>query len=73
MPIAISNLIKSLRVKKGFSQSDVARLMGLARPTYNRKEIGKVPFTIEEGKNLAIILESSFEEIFLNEDVTQTN
>lgn len=46
--------IKSLRMKNGETQIEVARLLGLKTASaYSKKENGKVPFSLKEAKILA--------------------
>lgn len=49
-----SGYLKALRKAKGETQSDLATLLGLKTASaYNKKEKGKVPFSLNEVKILA--------------------
>jgi len=41
-------ILKKLRSEAQLSQMQVANWLGLAHPTYNRKENGKIPITLDE-------------------------
>jgi DNA-binding XRE family transcriptional regulator len=53
MNTQISNLIKKLRLNKKFSQGQVAKAVGVSRPTYMAIESGKNKFDIEVAEKLA--------------------
>lgn len=58
-----AKLIKDARLKKGFSQADVAVKLGLSRPSYIAVEQGKRELTLGEFEKLSCVLGVSFEEI----------
>lgn len=58
-----SDLLKSKRVYKGFTQKDIAQKMGVSEKTYNQKELGKATFTINEVIVMTILLELNLNEI----------
>ncbi len=61
----ISNNLKSLRVKKGFTQSDMAEIFGISRAQYSLYE--KNPYKIKLGTLLKIIRTLGYQpEEFLN-------
>lgn len=45
--------IKELRTQKGFSQEQVAKVIGVSRPTYSAIEVGKQKLDLEEAQKLA--------------------
>jgi len=55
--------IKETRLKKGFSQADVAEKMGISRSSYIAVEKGKKDLTLGEFGKLSGILSVSFEEL----------
>ncbi|MGL5087474.1 MAG: helix-turn-helix transcriptional regulator [Clostridium sp.] len=67
-----NNILKGMRVMNGLKQDDMAKKLQITRAAYNRKENGKVEFTISEALIIANILDKNIEEIFLKENVTQT-
>lgn len=58
--------LRAKRVEKGLTQRDLAKLLNLAPCNYNKKEKGKVDFKLEEVKEILKILDSNFDDIFLN-------
>lgn len=49
-----NNILKTLRIEKGETQIEIARLLGLKTASaYSKKERGKVPLSLEEVKILA--------------------
>lgn len=60
------NILKSLRVKQGLKQQDVANYLGITVGAYNYKENGKRKFSIDEAIKLARLLKCDIEDIFLN-------
>ena len=55
--------IKELRKEKGFSQEQVAKSIGVSRPTYTAIESGKQELSLEEAKKLATLLGLSIDEL----------
>lgn len=66
-------LLKGIRVSKGFTQSIVAKNIGMTTATYCRKEMGKRDFTTDEVRKLSIFLDLNFQQvnaIFFNQKLT---
>lgn len=57
-----SQLIKKLRIKKGFSQLELSEKLGLSRPSYIAVEQGKREITLSEFEKLSNILGVSFQD-----------
>lgn len=57
--------LKSLRVKNGMRQKDLAKLIGIPVTTYSSKENGIRKFTIEEAVKISDIFKCDIREIFL--------
>ncbi|MDY2734711.1 helix-turn-helix transcriptional regulator [Intestinibacter sp.] len=60
------NLLKSLRVRQGLKQKDVADILGIEANSYSCKENGKRKFTVEEAIKLSQLFKCKIEDIFLN-------
>lgn len=58
----MSNYLKSLRVRQGLHQEDIAKLLGIASCSYSLKETGKRDFTIAELKKIKDIFKLTAEE-----------
>ena len=58
-----AKFIKGARINKKFSQADLARKLGISRPSYIAVEQGKRELTMGEFEKLAIALNVSFEEV----------
>lgn len=56
-------LLKSKRVLKNYTQESIAEKIGMTTKTYNRKELGMTPFTINDVVLLTILLELNLVEI----------
>ena len=65
----MNRYIKSLRAFNDLSQTDVAKKLNISLQSYNRKEKGKVPFTVEEVKILSIYFKVPIENFFKHEVV----
>ena len=65
--------VKAERVAKGYTQSDVAKLMGLNRVQYSKRESGRISFSADELIELTYIL--GYDEntigIFFKKDVPE--
>ena len=55
--------VRAERVAKGYTQAQMAELMGLARDQYNKRENGKISFSADELITLANLLGYSKDEI----------
>lgn len=58
-----AKFIKEARLKRSFSQSDLAIKLGISRPSYIAIEQGKRELTMGEFEKLASVLGVSFEEV----------
>lgn len=58
-----AKFIKEARLKRKFSQSDLAIKLGISRPSYIAIEQGKRELTMGEFEKLANVLNVSFEEV----------
>jgi DNA-binding XRE family transcriptional regulator len=57
--------LKAKRVEKGLTQTQLAKMIGIAPATYNHKENGTAHFSFQEIVKLLEVLECKFEDIFL--------
>ena len=55
--------VKEYRVKMGYTQEQVAKLLNIKQNSYSRKENGKRAFTIDEIKKLKEILNATYDEL----------
>ena len=55
--------VKEYRVKKGYTQEQIAMLLDIKQNTYSNKENGKRAFTIDEIKILKELFKVSYEEL----------
>lgn len=62
--------LKAARVEVGLTQKQLAELINMPLPTYQKKEQGKTQFTIKEAGKIAYILNKNPTEIFFNQKVT---
>lgn len=58
-----AQFIKTLRTKRGFSQSELAIKLGMSRPSYIAIEHGKRELTMGEFEKLSSLFGVSFEEV----------
>jgi DNA-binding XRE family transcriptional regulator len=60
--------LRKIRKEKNIKAIDMAILIGLkTEGAYYKKETGQVPFTLEEGKEIAKLLKMPIEKIFKKE------
>ncbi len=57
--------LKAKRVENGMTQAEVAKRLGIATPTYIHKENGDTLFNLHEVKQLLLLFNCKFEDIFL--------
>ena len=55
--------IKEHRMTKGYTQKEIAELLGIKQNTYSDKERGKSKFTIDEIKFIKELFEVTYDEI----------
>ncbi len=67
----MSTWIKTKRKEAGFSQSAVAEILGISRPTYTRLETGESKPTEEQKALLASIFDVSKETLEKNEEIKE--
>lgn len=69
----VNRKLKSLRVKHGDTQTDLADFLGIRVSTLNFKENGKADFTLSEAYKISQKYGYSIEEIFFSDcDVNKT-
>ena len=66
--------VRAERVAKGYTQAQMAELIGLKRGQYNKRENGKISFSPDELITLAVKLGYSKDEIgiFFKQTVPET-
>lgn len=63
--------LRKLRREKKIKANEFAKKMGLkTEGAYYKKENGKVPFTLQEGKIVSDILGLPIEEIFFEDELS---
>lgn len=70
----LSRELKSLRVKNGLTQRDLAEKLGISETSYNKRENGSISFTIDEIKKIKIHLnltDADIIRIFFTDEVAQ--
>lgn len=65
--------LKAYRMLQEKKQEDLAELLNIGLNTYNMKENGKNPFTLEEAKKLADYFSTTIEDIFFVNEVNTMN
>ncbi|MDD5013430.1 MAG: helix-turn-helix domain-containing protein [Candidatus Pacebacteria bacterium] len=55
--------IKEFRLERGFSQDQIAKAIGVSRPTYTAIESGKQELSLEEAKKLATLFGIGVDEL----------
>ena len=55
--------IKEYRILKGYTQSEIARILNIKQSSYSNKELGRREFTIEEIKLLKELFEVTYEDL----------
>lgn len=61
------------RNEKGITQEKMAEMLGISKNNYNLKENGKLDFNLVEVKKILQILNSTYDEIFFEENVTKNS
>ena len=57
--------LKAKRTEYQLTQEEVAKRIGISTPTYIDKENGKRQFNLNEIKQLLVLFQCKFEDIFL--------
>ena len=55
--------VKEYRIKMGYTQEQIAMLLGIKQNTYSDKERGKTRFTIDEIKLIKELLNVTYDEL----------
>ena len=55
--------VKEYRMVKGYTQREIAELLGIKQNTYSDKERGKSKFTIDEIKLIKKLLEVTYDDL----------
>lgn len=65
----MNRTLKSLRIRFGDTQQNLAEFLGIGINTYNFKENGKNAFTLEEARKISLKYNMPMEEIFFDKEV----
>lgn len=58
-------ILRRERKKKKLTCTDMAIAIGLkTKAGYNKKELGRVPFTVDEAKKISTLLKKSMDKLF---------
>lgn len=66
----MGNYLKSIRIKNGISQDEIAQILNISKTTYCHKETGKTEFNLKELKKMKEFFKlnnDEFCEVFFNE------
>ena len=55
--------IKEYRTLKGYTQREIAKMLGIKQNTYSDKERGKTKFTIDEVKLIKELFEVTYDDL----------
>lgn len=66
--LELKNNLKEVRKEKGYSQADLAKLVGVSRNTISSIETGQFTPSAKLALILCIALDKKFEELFYFED-----
>ena len=55
--------VKEYRIMKGYTQAEIANLLGIKQNTYSDKERGKTQFNIKEIKVIKELLNVTYDEL----------
>ena len=55
--------IKEYRTIKGYTQKEIAELLGIKQNTYSDKELGKSKFTIDEVKLIKELFKVTYDDL----------
>lgn len=67
-----NNLIKQ-RKEKNLTQENMAKMLDISRSTYNAYELGTIDPPLEKALNIKKIFKYYKDDIFLNENVSNTD
>ncbi|MGL4560869.1 MAG: helix-turn-helix domain-containing protein [Brevinema sp.] len=56
--------VKEFREKKGYTQQDIASILGIKQGSYSDKENERRPFTVKELLILEILLDASISDMY---------
>lgn len=68
--MTFSEILKQIRIKKGFSQKEIAERLGVSQPSYAQYENGKRKPKIETLKRIASALNVSLEEFMTDSELS---
>lgn len=63
IPLSLTNRLIILRDENNLTQEDVAKILGISKSSYSRKESGKTEFTVSEFNKLLNLFKVKFEDL----------
>lgn len=61
--------LKLQRIRRNYTQRDMANLLGISASTYSKKEMGEIKISVEEFANIVNIFELEDASIFFKNNV----
>lgn len=63
--------LRELRKEKGLTCEDMAKLLGLdTKAAYNKKELGRTKFSLDDARKVSRVLGKSIDDIFFTNEVS---
>ena len=56
--------LKTKRIEKGISSSEMARILKMSKSSYSKKENGKIRFSLEEAELISQFFKEQIEDLF---------
>lgn len=65
------NRLRLMREQRNIKQEKIAGILGISLGNYNKKESGKIRFSLNEAKLIADFFDTTIEEIFFTNKVSK--
>lgn len=62
--------LREIRLSKGYTCAQIAKVLGITKATYSKKERGKIIITLPEARKIALLFGSTIEDIFFDKSVS---
>ena len=62
--------LREIRLSKGYTCSQMAKVLGITKATYSKKERGKIIITLTEARKIALLFGGNIEDIFFDKSVS---
>ena len=65
--------LRKIRCEEDYTCAQMAKVLGVTKATYSKKERGQIIFTLNEAQKIALLFGNTIEYIFFGKNVSESD